>query len=59
MPGKERGKVILQNLLKALSPKSAAASSKDLSIFSKDTYMGNIANADHACAKVTNTANGL
>ena len=42
MPGKERGKVILQNLLKALSPKSAAASSNDLSIFSNDTYIGNI-----------------
>jgi hypothetical protein len=36
-PGNERGKVILQNRLKALSPKSAAASSRDLSIFSSDT----------------------
>ena len=36
-PGYDRGKVILQNRLKALSPKSDAASNRDLSIFSSDT----------------------
>ena len=55
-PGIDKGRIILKNWLKVLSPKSLDASSKDLSIFSKETKIGNIAKGAQPCTSASTTA---
>ena len=55
-PGIDKGSITLKNCLIGPSPRSLLASSKDLSIFSRETKIGKIAKGAQPCVRAMITA---
>ena len=56
IPGRDNGRVIFQKVSSLDNPKSLAASIREKSILSNETYKGSKANAAHAWVRVIITA---